>query len=111
MSFRSTQTRTSCLLHALFMAMVLSYGVLLEPIYIHPLDETTSSLSMSYKGTRCENSHWPTMTDRWCSICYLQGSTSRAWNVDLVAARLLSLLVAPLISSTSNTSQELTKTP
>lgn len=42
MRFHSTQTRTSCLLHALYMTMVLSCGVLLEPIYIHPLDETTS---------------------------------------------------------------------
>lgn len=59
--------------------------------FIFTLDETTSRLSMSYKGTRCGNAHWPMMTDHWCSIWCLQGSTSRTWNVDLVAALLLSL--------------------
>lgn len=54
-------------------AMVLSHGVLLKLIYIHPLDETSLSLAMSHKGRKCENSYWPIMTDLpLCSVWWLQ---------------------------------------
>lgn len=42
-----------------YTAMVLSHGMLLKLIYIYPLDETSLLLSMSHKGTKCENSYWP----------------------------------------------------
>lgn len=73
MNFHATQIWTSWLLHALYTAMVLSCGMLLKPISIHPLDETSSILFMFHKGTKCENSYWPIMTDLpWCGLWWFQ---------------------------------------
>lgn len=86
-SLPSTLIWTSWLLYALYTAMVLSHGVLLKLIYIYPLDETSLLLSMSYKGTKCENSYWPIMADlHLCSIWWLQeGATRRqVWACSLM---------------------------